>query len=204
MAIDFAADILEEARGTCAEAGVHNVEFRQADAESLPFDDGIFDIVHAHQVLQHVPRPVRVLEEMGRVCRPGGTVAARDGDYHGQVWWPAEPMIDRWLELYSEVARRNGGEPDAGRRLAAWAREAGYSTVIATSSAWCANTPELCEWWADLWAERTTSSMLGARAIELGLSDPDELARIAEGWRRWALSPDAWLAFLHGEILAGA
>lgn len=204
MAIDSAADILEEARGTCAEAGVHNVEFRQADAESLPFDDGIFDIVHAHQVLQHVPRPVRVLEEMGRVCRPGGTVAARDGDYHGQVWWPAEPMIDRWLELYSEVARRNGGEPDAGRRLAAWAREAGYSTVIATSSAWCANTPELCEWWADLWAERTTSSMLGARAIELGLSDPDELARIAEGWRRWALSPDAWLAFLHGEILAGA
>jgi SAM-dependent methyltransferase len=155
-------------------------------------------------VLQHVPHPVRVLGEMGRVCRPGGTVAARDGDYHGQIWWPQEPMLDRWLEIYCEVARCNGGEPDAGRRLKAWAREAGFSTVVSNTSTWCANTPELCGWWADLWAERTTSSTLGARALELGLSDPDELARVAEGWRRWATSPDAWLAFVHGEILAEA
>jgi SAM-dependent methyltransferase len=197
-------DILDEARATCEAGGVDNVEFRQAAAESLPFDDGSFHIVHAHQVLQHVPNPVRVLEEMGRVCRAGGTVAARDGDYHGQVWWPAEPMVDRWLELYTAVARRNGGEPDAGRRLRAWAREAGFSTVVATASVWYANTPELCDWWSDLWAERTTSSTFGARAIELGLSEPDELARIAEGWRRWATAPDAWLAFLHGEILAEA
>jgi hypothetical protein len=113
-------------------------------------------------------------------------------------------MVARWLELYTAVARRNGGEPDAGRRLRAWAREAGFSTVVATASVWYANTPELCDWWSDLWAERTTSSTFGARAIELGLSDPAELARIAEGWRRWATAPDAWLAFLHGEILAEA
>jgi hypothetical protein len=129
-------------------------------------------------------------------------VAARDGDYHGQAWWPEEPMIDRWLELYSDVARRNGGEPDAGRRLGLWARQAGFSTILTTASAWCANTPELCSWWADLWAERTTSSALGSRAVELGLSTPEELERIAVGWRRWSASPDAWLAFLHGEVLA--
>jgi len=202
IAVDASGDILDEARATCAEGGVDNVEFRQADAESLPFADGGFDVVHAHQVLQHVQKPVGVLKEMRRVCRPGGTVAARDGDYHGQVWWPAEPMIDRWLELYSDVARRNGGEPDAGRRLASWAREAGFTTIVSTVSAWCANSPELCRWWAELWAERTTSSTLGHRAVELGLSDEDELARIADAWQRWSSAPDAWLAFLHGEILA--
>lgn len=66
VAVDAAAPILEEAAATCAAAGVHNVEFRQADAEALPFDDGSFHVVHAHQLLQHVAHPVRVLEEMGR------------------------------------------------------------------------------------------------------------------------------------------
>ena len=204
VALDASAEVLEEARATCVKGGVDNVEFRQGDAEALPFDEGSFDVVHAHQVLQHVRRPVRVLEEMGRVCRPGGTVAARDGDYHGQVWWPAEPLLDRWLELYTEVARSNGGEPDAGRRLLSWAKDAGFSTVVSSASAWCADTPQQCDWWADLWAERTTSSSLGARAIELGLSDADELGRLAEGWRSWAAAPGAWLAFIHGEILAEA
>ncbi|MFZ0171699.1 MAG: methyltransferase domain-containing protein [Acidimicrobiales bacterium] len=202
VAIDAATDILDEARATCAEGGVDNVEFHQADAEALPFADASFDVVHAHQVLQHVQHPVRVLEEMRRVCRQGGTVAARDGDYHGQIWWPEEPMIDRWLELYSDVARNNGGEPDAGRRLVSWAKQAGFSSIVSSASAWCADSSELCIWWADLWAERTTSSTLGARAVELGLADTAELGRIADGWRRWATSPDAWLAFLHGEILA--
>ena len=202
VAIDTAGEILDEARATCAEAGVDNVEFRQARAEALPFPDAAFDVVHAHQLLQHVQDPVGVLKEMRRVCRPGGTVAARDADFHGQIWWPPEPMIDRWLALYSDVARSNGGEPDAGRRLVSWAKQAGFASIDPSASTWCGDTPERAAWWADLWAERTTSSKLGARAIELGLADEEELGRIADGWRRWARSPDAWLAFLHGEILA--
>ncbi len=202
VAIDAAAGILDEARRTCDEAGVDNVEYRQADAESLPFGDATFDVVHAHQVLQHVQHPVVVLAEMRRVCRPSGTVAARDGDYHGQAWWPEEPMLDRWLELYSDVARCNGGEPDAGRRLLSWAQAAGFTEVQCSASAWCAATPDVREWWADLWAERTTSSALGERAVELGLSDTDELDRIAEGWHRWAAVPGAWLTMIHGEMLA--
>lgn len=204
VAVDAAAGILDEARATCEQAGVDNVEFHQADAESLPFDDGSFDVVHVHQVLQHVAHPVAVLGEMGRVCRAGGIVAAREGDYHGETWWPREPMLERWLELYTAVARANGGEPDAGRRLASWAREAGFSKIRSTASVWLASTPETCHWWADLWAERTTASSFGARAVELGLSDSEELTRIADGWRRWAAAPDAWLAFLHAEILAEA
>ncbi|MHB1509347.1 MAG: methyltransferase domain-containing protein [Acidimicrobiales bacterium] len=204
VAVDAAAGILDEARTTCRNGGVDNVEFHQADAGSLPFDDGSFDVVHAHQVLQHVSHPVAVLEEMGRICRAGGIVAAREGDYHGETWWPREPMLERWLELYTDVARANGGEPDAGRRLASWAREAGYAKVRVTASVWLASTPETCQWWADLWAERTTASTFAARALELGLTDAEELSRIADGWRRWAASPDAWLAFLHAEILAEA
>jgi hypothetical protein len=110
--------------------------------------------------------------------------------------------MSRWLELYSAVARQNGGEPDAGRRLRDWALQAGFSRVDSSASAFCADSPETCRWWSDLWAERTTSSALGQRALELGLSTPEELAKIAAGWRRWAEDPGAWLGFLHGEIIA--
>ncbi len=68
---------------------------------------------------------------MRRVRRPGGIVAARDSDYAAMTWFPADPRLDRWLALYHEVARANGGEPDAGRRLLAWAHAAGFGDVAA-------------------------------------------------------------------------
>ena len=54
----------------------------------LGYPDGTFDVVHAHQVLQHLSDPVAALAEMRRVCRPGGLVAARDGDYARDVLVP--------------------------------------------------------------------------------------------------------------------
>ena len=75
--------------------------------------------------------PVAALAEMRRVCRPDGIVAARDSDYAAMTWFPADPLLDRWLSIYREVARANGGEPDAGRRLLAWGRAAGFAEVIA-------------------------------------------------------------------------
>ncbi len=84
-----------------------------------------FDVVHAHQVLQHVADPVAALREMARVTRPGGVVAVRDSDYAAFAWYPRLPGLDRWLALYEDAARANGGEPDAGRRLLAWAHAAG-------------------------------------------------------------------------------
>ena len=39
------------------------------------------------------------------------------------------------------------------------------------------------------------------QAVERGLSEPAELAQLAEGWRRWAELPGAWFAVFHGEIM---
>ena len=91
---------------------------------ALGFEDHSFDVVHAHQVLQHLSNPVAALAEMRRVCRPGGLVAARDGDYGGFFWFPDDPGLTEWQALYRNVARALGGEPDAGRHLLSWARQA--------------------------------------------------------------------------------
>src|SRR6201999_1558842 len=92
--IDAAPGIVEQARQAAGERA--NVEFAVADVYALGFPDGSFDVVHAHQVLQHLSDPVRALREMRRVTRPGGLVAARDGDYSGFMWYPQPPVLDEW------------------------------------------------------------------------------------------------------------
>ena len=180
---------------------ITNVKVEVGDAHSLTFEGGSFDVVHAHQVLQHLHDPVQALREMGRVCKPGGKVAVRDSDYASFSWFPLMPELDEWLELYSRAARANGGEPDAGRRLLAWAHEAGFSDVVATSSTWCYATPETRNWWGHMWAERILRSALADQLLTERRATPADLQRISDGWLGWAADPDGWFSLLHGELV---
>jgi SAM-dependent methyltransferase len=192
---------LDLSRATVTDRGITNVEFSVQDVQALTFPDGSFDVVHAHQVLQHVADPVRALREMARVARPGGLVAARDGDYAGFTWWPQLPELDDWLRLYRTAARANGGEPDAGRRLLSWARAAGLADVTATSSTWCFATPADRDHWGGMWADRITESALARQLVDGGHATTGDLRRIRGGWLRWAAAEDGWISVLHGEIL---
>ena len=60
---------------------IANIVFEQGDGRALRFDDDEFDVVVLHTTLCHVPGPERVLAEAFRVLRPGGWLAACDGDY---------------------------------------------------------------------------------------------------------------------------
>jgi SAM-dependent methyltransferase len=181
--------------------GVTNAEVMVGDVHALAHADAEFDVVHAHQVLQHLADPVRALREMVRVTRPGGVVAVRDSDYAAFAWYPRLAGLDRWLELYQAAARANGGEPDAGRHLLAWAHAAGMTDVTATSSTWCFATPESRAWWGGLWAERITSSALAHQLVREQRTDEAGLATIADAWREWAADPDGWISVPHGELL---
>ncbi|MFI9270566.1 methyltransferase domain-containing protein [Kitasatospora sp. NPDC052896] len=202
VAVDSSAEVLAQAAAHAAGRGLRNIRFEVADAGELPFTGGEFDVVHAHQVLQHVADPVAVLREMRRVVAPDGAVAARDADYAAMTWYPELPELAAWLDLYRQTARANGGEPDAGRRLLAWAHAAGFAEVRASSSSWTFASPGERLWWGESWAERTTGSGLAATALARGIADRAELERIAAGWRHWTVEPDGWFGVLHGEILA--
>ncbi|MGA9750038.1 MAG: class I SAM-dependent methyltransferase, partial [Nocardioides sp.] len=182
--------------------GTARVEYVVADVHALPMQAASFDVVHAHQVLQHVADPVQGLREMRRVARPGGLVAVRDSDYPAFAWYPRVPGLDEWLELYLTLARGNGGEPAAGRRLLSWARTAGFEEVTATSSTWCFSTPEDRAWWGGMWADRVRHTKLARQAIATGAATASDLDRIAAAWRSWAAADDGWFSVLHGEILA--
>ncbi|WIX83749.1 methyltransferase domain-containing protein [Amycolatopsis carbonis] len=187
-----------------AQRGVHNVEFVVGDVHALDFPDDSFDVVHAHQVLQHVADPVQALREMRRVCRPGGLVAARDADYAAFTWHPADAALDRWLEVYRQAFRANGSEPDAGRRLLTWAHAAGFTGVTPSSATWCFATPDDRAYWGGMWADRVLNSDTTTQILRDGLAQPAELDEISTAWRRWVADPDGWFSVLHGEIVAVA
>jgi dienelactone hydrolase len=147
---------------------------------------------------------VAALVEMRRVCRPGGTVAARDGDYPGFRYFPENPELDRAIAAYGELTRRNGANWDAGRRMLAWAHQAGFTSVVPSASVWCFATPDEREWWGGLWADRFTRSTLAEQLVAHGIATESDLASFAGAWHRWAGSPDGWFVALHGEILVTA
>jgi SAM-dependent methyltransferase len=204
VAVDAAEAALDEARNAVEAAGDDvRVTLRRADVMSLPFEAGSFDVVHAHQVFQHLPDPVGALREMRRVTRPGGLVAVRDVDYATMTWAPDSEGLDEWLELYREVARADGGEPDAGRYLVGWALAAGFDPddLTVTASAW-SYAFERRQQWAQQWAERVVHSSFAEHAVAHGLADEVLLEQVAEAWRSWGEEPDGWFAMLHGELLA--
>jgi SAM-dependent methyltransferase len=203
VGIDASAPVIDEARRQSGVAeGRPAPVFEVGDLYDLPFADGSFDVVHAHQVLQHVGEPMAALAEMRRVCRPGGVVAVRDADIATFRFFPEEEGIVRSLQAYLELTRVNRATSDAGRRLLGWAHAAGFTEVVPSASVWCFATPSERAWWGGLWAERFTASSMAEQLLAHGMVTGHDLTQFAEGWRRWSASPDGWFAVTHGEVVA--
>ena len=199
---DAVEAVLEQAKEFASSRGLSNAFFEKVDANALPFPDDSFDIVFAHQVLQHVKNPVGILKEMRRVAKPGGIVAARDADYKSFAWYPETPEISRWAELYQKVARANGGEPNTGRHVHVWAREAGFAPdeIAATWDSWRYSGQRVIQF-AQSWQGRILQPGFMNTAVREGFATEDEIKSISDGWEEWSTQQDCFFAIPHGEIL---
>ncbi|HYE89721.1 MAG TPA: methyltransferase domain-containing protein [Terriglobales bacterium] len=76
--IDITPAMLERARALQEKQGLTNLTWRQGDVLPLPFPDASFTVVTSRYAFHHFLEPAAVLEEMARVCAPGGTVLVID------------------------------------------------------------------------------------------------------------------------------
>ena len=203
IGVDAVGSVLDQARRLAISQDIQNVTFEEVDANKLSYADASFDIVFAHQLLQHVKEPVAILKEMRRVVKPGGIVAARDGDYSSFAWYPETEGLTKWLALYDKVARANGGEPNAGRCIHAWARKAGFKMqdIQCTVTSWCYSKKDETDWWSQTWSDRVLHSGFAETALVHGFATKDELEELSQSWRQWNELEDCWFAVPSGEIL---
>lgn len=125
VGVDLSSALVEEARRRTPKT-LANIEFIVADGHALPFSDGEFDAVRTERTLQHVEDPQQVAEEMVRVTRPGGRVAAWEPDW-GLLFVSSSDQATS-----SAVAERVAGSvrnPRIGRGLAALFGRAGLSNI---------------------------------------------------------------------------
>ncbi|KAJ5194653.1 uncharacterized protein N7498_008091 [Penicillium cinerascens] len=199
--LERAGGVLTQARALAQEKGVTNIDFVEGDANDLSYEDGTFDVVFCHQVLQHVGDPVGMLEEMKRVTKSGGIVAAREADYGVFSWYPELPGLKTWQDLYDRVARKNGGEPNAGRVLHAWAKKAGFKDPKCSCTVWCYADKGDTKWWSESWVDRALYSSFATTALENGIATQEELKSVSDTWREWGKHEDAWISLPSAEIV---
>lgn len=112
-AFDATPAMLEKARKRCAEAGLDNVRFEQGDAQSMPFADGTFDVAVTRLAIHHFADPKRVIGEIFRVLRPGGTLVIADVIVSEDV---GEAQLQNAIEIIrdpSHIRMLSGSELDS-------------------------------------------------------------------------------------------
>lgn len=102
-AVDISSAMLSKAKQKAKQLNL-NATFKQADAESLPFAKSSFDTVVSSLSVCTFADPVRALEEMRRVCRPGGRILLLD---HGR-------SNLKWVSWYQDKKAIKRGPDDTG------------------------------------------------------------------------------------------
>lgn len=200
--VEYVSSPLEQARALASSEGITNITFQTGDIHALPFGDNSFDIVHVHQVLQHIADPVQALREMRRVAKcDGGIVAARESAEY--VWYPENEGVRAWWALTEKLSERKGCTACCGRRIHVWAKEAGFKDeeIKTGAGAWCFSSPEERAYWGGSMEDRARDSGLARMAVDAGLASKEDLEGMARGWRQFVEDDNGWFSVLHGEII---
>lgn len=139
VAADFSRGMIAEGRRR--HGNVPNLEFVQADATDLPFQDGEFDAVTMSFGLRNVNDPRRALRELRRVTKPGGRIVVCEFShppsrafnglyrfYNDRVLPTVAKAVSSNAEAYDYLNESIRDWPDQPT-LAAWMRDAGWVDV---------------------------------------------------------------------------
>jgi len=105
------------------------IRFTCGDARQMQFTSSAFDLVYTRMLLQYIPEKQQTVNEMVRVCRPGGVVMMQDLD--GQLLWhyPEDASLQATLKQVIKGLAESGFDPFIGRKLFSLARNSGLKNI---------------------------------------------------------------------------
>ena len=159
---DLSPVLVETAKRQAAERGLE-IPFEVGDVESLPYEDGSFDIVSSSVGAIFAPDHARAAEELGRVCKPGGRLAL--------TAWTAEGRIGdffRVIASYSPPPVEGAGAPTQWGEAAYCEALLGPHFELEIQSL---NTPWTAPSAEEMWDEFSTS--FGPIVTLLGILEPE-------------------------------
>ncbi|KAK4500829.1 hypothetical protein PRZ48_009021 [Zasmidium cellare] len=124
VGIDINPDFVEAGIALAKERGLQNLFFRVGDVTTdlANIEPSTFDIVHAHQVLLHLPDPLSTMQQMRRIAKPGGLISSVDSAF--KLIIPSNPGILSSEATYEKLSK---GNPTFGQTSHITAHAAGFS-----------------------------------------------------------------------------
>lgn len=114
---------------------MQSIENREGDAQDLKdFKSELFDVIHAHQVLLYLSRPLDAMREMRRLFRLGGIISTRDNAQRALL--PAVPGVLKNLTAFDRLCQMRDADPDLGQRNRLLAHDAGSEWDSIDVSSW--------------------------------------------------------------------
>ncbi|KAK5128086.1 hypothetical protein LTR85_005203 [Meristemomyces frigidus] len=191
-------DWLAQARDPAQEQGVTNVEFRPRNVLDMKdFEADTFDVVHAHQVLLHVPDQLTGLREMRRAAKSAGGLVS-SGDNTRPILVPAEPILTAQFAKFDALSHARGANPEFGEASHITAHDAGFAweSIEMSSWAWEFSGREGRQAWA-----AAAKDSFRAVAVKAGVATEEEMDVAKQHWEEWGEKPEARFMALDAGLL---
>ncbi|TLS30495.1 hypothetical protein PpBr36_03426 [Pyricularia pennisetigena] len=190
LVVGSALDIKSVSKYPVVSDGSKSFDSLSPEASTL-FKHG-FDLVHTHQVHEHVRDPPKLMKELHDMARPdGGLVCCRELDVGLSVVYPENPLLVKHGEMFAKMLLANGNDPHVGRKLVSNALKAGFKRENIKASIGAVAYSTLEE--RRIFARTMSTGFVTLDALRLkpevcktaGLTE-EFAQKVGEAWTRWA------------------
>lgn len=132
------------------------LNIQKMNAADMDFDSESFDGAFLCWILEHVPEPLRVLNEVRRVLEPGGIIYVTEVMNSSFFLDPYSPNLWKYWMAFNDFQYDNAGDPFVGAKLGNYLMQAGFKDVYTKVKTWHldnrnpAKRKEIIDYWKDL------------------------------------------------------
>jgi ubiquinone/menaquinone biosynthesis C-methylase UbiE len=202
VAVDVGADEVATASAALSAAGHDNAHVEVADVQELPFEDGTFDAVFSHAVIDYLVDPLVALREFRRVLRPGGVIGVRSVNNDLSVIGPYDELLDEGLALFRRAVASLGGDMCRGRLVGRMLKDTGFERIFTSPSYERAQSREEWQSVMSTFAKALDGTRIAEIVVREGWADKNRLAEIVSAFERFGTDTSNCFALAWGEAAA--